>query len=299
MYAKEHQDASELRAELNRLRAENDRFREAGTGAHPLAPEGAGMIINVSRLKDHLTCPQYAHNRYVSRRGVAPSLALNVGTLWHLGMAVHLDESHKPAFLEALEFADDVTARAFDALVPAYNAWQLPPDWEIHAIEGERRAPLGPHTLVGTPDAVIRTNGKFWHLQHKTLAPGIPPATYGELIRVDWHECAYQWMLQHDFSPYGGTILNICRKLSAKAIRAEPARALSLQYLTRSSDIIDRALNDILATAHDLDRIVVPLRNRAACGGPYRNSLCPYFGVCAGTETLNADKFVDLEDRYA
>jgi hypothetical protein len=259
--------------------------------------------LSVSQLKAVLVCPQYAHFKYVVGRGVAPSTALTLGSLWHLAMASHLEPNsdRQKAYEDALATAPNEVLTKWDALLPALETWRMPDGWEIVQVEQALTLELTSAILIGTPDTIVRWNGGFWHLQHKTLAPGIPLDVFGELTRTDWHECVYELMLaQAGFNPVRGTILNIVRKLSAKTIAASPHTALSIQYITRTPIDITTAMGDVDHLAHLLytDEIYCGLKNRAACAGPYRNHLCEYKPVCDNQCDLADPRFIDLESRY-
>lgn len=267
------------------------------------------MIFNVSHLKLSFECPQKAWNRYIHLRGEPiPSTALSVGTLVHLYFAARLDPSatRSATANEAVASADEATLREFSALTPALLTWRKPDDWRVEYVERELRLPLpGGHELVGTLDALVHWNGKYWHLQHKTLRPSVPIHVYQEQQRSDWHECAYEAMaIAAGFAPYGGTILNLVRKLSAKTIMAAPQTALNISYLTRSPDIVTYAIRDMDLLANDIASAVGlsnahPVRNRSACAGAFGNKLCPYIRVCNGEATLDDDCFVTIEPRYS
>jgi hypothetical protein len=258
------------------------------------------MKISVSELKDYLTCPAFCHHRYVSLRGPEPAEALAIGSAVHQLLAHKLGGAIPP--IAACEVAGH--------LALAVNAWEPPADWRVCATEIAMSLPLAFYgddrdiELVGTLDAIVEWNGSFWHLQHKTLAPGIPPGVYAEQQRTDWHECAYQAMAeQAGYRPFAGTILNLLRKLSESAIRRNPEAALSLQYVNRTYEEVAGAMVDITTLAqriHD-ERLwrERPMRNRAACAGPYRNSLCTYKDVCDGVTTIDDPRYVALEPRYA
>lgn len=272
------------------------------------------MIFNVSHLKESLTCPQRAFNRYVHHRESAEkSIALDVGTLVHLYFAATLDPSpERTASLESalVEVSCDVLSD-FDELVPALRAWERPKDWNLLAVEQELRIPIGGNTLAGRLDGLVLWNGKYWHLQHKTLRASRPVAIYEEQQRCDWHECAYERMAEAaGRTPFGGTILNLVRKLSRKTIAENPKSALVIRYVTRPPAVVADALRDMSELARKLaieatpgatyDPLVHarPLRNRSACDGMFQNKLCEYHPVCAGDCGLDDPRYVTIEPRY-
>jgi len=272
------------------------------------------MKLSVSHLKEHITCPAFAHFRNVLRVGPASrALALDVGTAWHLTMQ-RLHHPTAPADIfsveQELEEAVHTGAMSGDAfstwqeiLRPVALVWSPPPEWSVVTVEQEYSVPLGKHTLVGRPDAVVKWNGTYWHLQHKTVAASVPLGVYGELQRTDWHECAYQKMLEAaGYSPVTGTILVCCRKFVKSRIQANPLAAIDIQYLARSTEVVEQAFLDMWEGACGIalegvgGRII---RHPNACGGAYRNSLCPYRGVCFDGKSLADMGFINIPDRYS
>src|SRR6185369_11338997 len=115
-----------------------------------------------------------------------------------------------------------------------------------------------------------------------------------------WYEFACR---EAGYTPYGGTILNVCRKLSAKSIKEDPKAAVVVQYIPRSLSIVHKAMKDLetignqLAAERDFPYAV--LQNRSMCAGRFGNSLCPYLDVCNGVANLSDDtRFKTTEDRY-
>jgi hypothetical protein len=164
----------------------------------------------------------------------------------------------------------------------------------------------------------------FWHVQHKTLAATVPLDTYAELIRYDWHEVVYQKMAEEmGFQPFGGTILNVIKKRVPKGespfftfylMREERVMAEALKDITKVMGEIESQYIYQKETAARLGEIgmlpIVPMesimsnarivKNRSACAGPYRNSLCKYHAVCGGEASIDDDSlFDDMEARYA
>jgi len=269
------------------------------------------MKISVSQIKRHIECPMKAHYEYTLLRGTAHRpLALDVGVLAHLAFEAKLLgkdwKAATDAYLAELAPADAVTAwDGFAVIAPSVALWKPEDDWEIISVEEELETPCGSHTLVGRLDSVVRWNGHYWHLQHKTLTGSAPVGVFCEGQRTDWHECVYHRMAEErGYWPFAGTILNVLRKLSAGRLEKAPADAIiPPQYLPRTSETVQEALDDLATVIDDIEagrdgtrRII---KQRSACTGPYRNSLCPYKPVCDGDVGIESDTFVDLEPRYA
>jgi hypothetical protein len=182
------------------------------------------MRANISQLLLYMECPRKWYFKYILKRGFeSTSKALEDGLAWH-------------DLMEAAP-SSDLAIREEDPLwmKAGYDAWLVWKEkakkdgFEFLAKELELEAPLGPHTIFGRLDALVRWNGRLWHLQHKTLSPSVPIPTYQRLVARSWHEHAYQHLigravhvmvsdLAYSEEPYGGTLLVICRKLSDKSI---------------------------------------------------------------------------------
>ena len=268
-------------------------------------------LLNISSAKDFLKCETLAHYRHDLLRAPADegSGALLVGTIWHKMMEhyiVRRDMSQLlPLASQELTAVADVGKRAsaqriITDLYGALPSWVIPPDWEIHGAEVELRAPL-PNLdtyLVGKLDALIKWNGFWWHVQHKTLGGNIPLNKYYDYMTRDWHECGYQYLAQvHGYAPYGGTILIVAQK----AFGSKPARILH-QYLSRSSQMVDKAIVDLSMIANRWTKAKETnnfIQTRDSCINAFRNSMCPYIGVCNGVTNLDSDRFVAVVPRYA
>ena len=269
------------------------------------------MKISVSQIKRHIECPAKANYEYGLLRGQEKrAMALDVGSLAHIALEAKLSgQDWRKAtddYLASLppEVSVEV-GEEFEVIAPSLALWEKPEDWEVVSVEQELSAQCGSHILVGRLDAVVKWNGSYWHLQHKTLSPSIPVSVFAEQQRTDWHECAYHRFAElQGFKPFAGTILNVIRKLSAKGLKESPLDALvPPQYLPRTDESVQEALDDLAQLIDDIEagrngtrRIV---KCRSACGGPYRNSLCIYKPVCDGDVSIESDSYVDLVPRYA
>lgn len=252
------------------------------------------MRVSISQVKDFLTCPTIAHNRHVLRKGLDKrSEALDFGTLWHREMAIALDPTWDPPEIEIpKETLEDYFLWRQEA------PWQRPEGWEVKGVEVKMSMPLGPHEIVGTLDAVVVWNGKYWHVQHKSLAESVPVSVFCEQQRLDFHEVCYQRMMEQSMTPVGGTILNVLRKLSRKRLRAGE-NPYVIETMTRERELVEETLRDLEQVVGEMERQGgQPVKNRSACSGIYRNSLCQYHPVCGREITLEDERYVDLEERY-
>lgn len=254
------------------------------------------MRVSISQVKDHLLCPQLAHNRHVLRRGLDKrSDALDWGTLWHREMAFKL----MPEWEAPLIYIPPEVVQDYDLWRGECPQWQRPEGWEVKGVEVGMSMPLGQHEIVGTLDAIIQWNGKWWHLQHKSLAEGVPISVFCETQRMDFHEVVYQRMAEmQGYLPFGGTILNVLRKLSRKRLRAGEDPYV-IEVMTREPELVEETLGDLEEIVTQMAaQGIRPIKNRSACGGLYRNSLCQYHACCGREITLADERYVDLEERY-
>jgi hypothetical protein len=281
------------------------------------------MDIEISQVRTFMECPQKWVNAYLKNRVTPPAQALRVGSLWHQAMERRLSglsaaeawqtivEEHQAAFWPTTPSLSPVVAFAagkafgeFSTLKPAFMLWEPNPSWKIHKVEAviSRRLPNG-IMLRGRIDCLVEWNGLFWHLQHKTIAASKPLAVYTRAMQRDWHECAYQWILEPNYPNYGGTLLNAVRKLSKKRMDEDPRSALHLEYIPRDRSLVDRCITDLLKITPAMHRLTLlkepmPVQNRSVCGGVYGNSLCPYIDSCDGVATLSDLPLVDRTDPY-
>ncbi len=276
------------------------------------------MKFNVSHVRAHLECPTKAYNEHVLRRvPLGRPVALDVGGCWHLAMEGYLKNKSKETGLMAvrdylISIVDEPNypkvATGWGAIAPAYWAWKWPDEWELLEVEKLVEFKFGsPYELIiqGRLDGLVKWAGQYWHLQHKTLNPSTPLSVYFAYIQRDWHECWYEFACrQAGYTPFGGTILNVCRKLSAKTIAADPKSAISVQYIPRTEAVVRKAMFDLELIGQQLtvdkDFPGAIIQNRSACAGRFGNSLCPYLDVCNGIGQLEDDSlFKTAEDRYS
>ena len=275
------------------------------------------MRFNISSMKDFLKCEAYAHNAHDIRRvkqGTG-SRALTTGIIWHKVMEEYLktediDACDRIAAAECAAISDvslqaDVT-RDLSCLMMGLEVWRKPVDWEVHATEIALEGPiLGGHTLVGTLDGLVKWNGMWWHVQHKTISDTQNLSTYWDYMTRDWHECGYQYLAKSlGYEPYAGTLLITAKKMPLVRAKAKRESIIVTNFLTRSDQIVDKAIRDLgeLATRWEQKRATGDtafVQNRDQCAGPFRNSPCQYIGVCNGVHSLDDPiRFTDAASRY-
>lgn len=257
--------------------------------------------FSVSEALDWMRCQRYWYNRNVVRRSVPPTQTMDDGTYWHELARHALVPSANTPDPEPLNDAQ----RAMHAFMPTALA-ELTRDWDVVEIERPhaiKLGALGAHTLVGTPDGTVRQRASeaLYLLQWKTTASGQPLDLLWDQVRVSWHECAYQAMVERDYErSVAGTLLGVWRKLSGAA-RARGEQSFMLIPLARTAEQVATALAELerVGDMIMLERVgaldLIP--NRRSC--TTWNSRCQYFGVCYGGRALTDSEFVQVEERYA
>lgn len=288
------------------------------------------MRINVSAVKafqhDQLDWYYRYHLRRVPRS--VPKAYFSVGSVWHIAMAspplirletfLNAASDMRKAWLdfqdsdkELIKFSDECDRLA--ALLTHYTE-RFTPD-ETLLIEQPLEYSLStnrpqdiPITLIGRPDRVIKLHGKYWNVQHRTLSDRTPIPLYLATRERDLHELAYAALITHHFkidrSQYGGTYMNIVRKLSTKAICERPLSAFVQELIPISWDQVNLALRDIVVTAYMMDGIInhnnAIIHNREADLGRFGNTLNPYYEARIGRISITDDAhFMTVADPYA
>lgn len=292
------------------------------------------MRVNVSAVKTFQTCETdwyYAyHLRRVPRQ---PQTALLLGTLWHTMMEylarthdrdaskrqavlqvaettrdLHLDPSVSPLFIDSFHKDVEHLYDLFDAYEERFTAD------ETLLVEEALEMPLlrdgiadSGHSVFGRPDRVVRMQGRLWHVQNRTLSDRTPMAVYLAAAERDLHELAYAALICHRYSialeEYGGTFMNICRKVSRKALAERPQDAFVQEFVPIAPQQVRRALDDIIVVCDRMTEIAegrrVPLQNRDSDKGKFGNRLSPYFNVKLGRDRLEDDRlFMNARSRY-
>jgi len=280
------------------------------------------MKLNVSAAKAFLTDQldwYYAyHLRRVPKGHVMP---LALGTVWHILMEYYARTTSKEAAkhqaqLEIYEILNeapqDEWAEDFQQEVEMlFNLFDLyedniTPD-ETLLIEEPIEMPLGVHTLVGRPDRVIRYQDKFWHVQNRTLSDRTNIPIYLAAAERDLHELAYAALICHKYgvetTEYGGTLMNIVRKVSRKKLVEAPNAAFVQEFIPISPVQVREGLLDLEQIVCDMAAILDGTRravsNRDTDKGRFGNRISPYFTVKMGRISIDDDAhFKTVKDRY-
>jgi hypothetical protein len=235
------------------------------------------------------------------------ALALEIGTLTHQHMAAKL-------LPRASVTLQDHSSPEWQRLKQVLDLWEKPSDWDVLASEEPMELQLGPHTIDGTPDAIIKWNDQYWHGQIKTAQRRLSVYAYVEQQTTDWHEIGYERMISNSLGvEVNGTILILIRKPEPFDMGKgdEHLRSLvSLHYLTRSARIVSDGLKDLEAIVDQIEAQYIEqsgglgysnriIRNRSACAGANRNYVCQYKRVCDHEAEITDGDYVDVPDRYA
>ena len=269
------------------------------------------MKVSISDVKDYMMCQRYARYKHVQQRSSLKRAgdALIVGTAWHKVMEVYFATKDKEAASAELErqvqdMLDNgrgTAAESLSRLGVWKDQWTIPEDWEICSVEHVLEAPIGKHTLQGRLDAIVKWNGLYWHVQHKTVDQSRPLTAYWQKMERDWHENAYTYLAEaNDYRPYGGTLLLVARKYRKKD--SEDLPVISHSFLTRTPEMIDDVVHDLNVVLDEWDARPFEnfVQNRDACFGAFGNSPCVYLGVCNGMQSLDDETlFMPTESRYA
>lgn len=291
------------------------------------------MRLSVSDINSFLGCEWDWWARSVARRVPRrPAAELYAGTFWHETLATLIKTGSKeeakekalPRLAEMRDaidaFGDPAETKKFvdqgERLLSLFDHYSdFVGDQETLLVETPLEAALPhwagasyTHTLCGTPDRVLRTkDGKVWSVQYKTVSDRVPPAVYVASQERSLHELVYRFLIEQHLdlndNEYGGTILNVVRKLSHKAIKERPETAFIQEMIPIRPEETRRALFDIAVWADRMETIrrgCNPTQNRMADVNRFSNALSPYWDARRGLVSLDDDRFFeDAPDRYA
>jgi len=205
-----------------------------------------------------------------------------------------------------------------------YAAHSILPE-DVIAVEEPLSAPLGTVEgeavqIVGTPDAVIWSDGALWHRQIKTRGASGGQHNYARTRASSLHELVYAYLITEAYDgDYGGTVLVTITKAtrqkrqngrSGPLIDRNPEECVSVEFLPIDGAQVERALDDIRAATADLLGIkrraahsspltafgydgspywpVGVVAHRDSCLGRF-GSLCGFYDTCFGRVPITAD----------
>jgi len=256
------------------------------------------IILSVSDLNHHHTCPTAFLARYTLRHWSTPGRALTTGKALHQLLEAKWAPNPPTPLATLLESPDlDPQARIlFSQIPPDWQPpyiitaaetpllWRLPPDW------------LPPHLshlevyLAGTPDAITQSATGSGSGQYKSVALGRSPESLVDSICFGLHELTYALLrLHNNLPPVQELHVLLFRKLTKQAILdGTPAFLHHIRptpHLTSLSSLLSLARRDLLPRLHATLTTIIdgPLASRHAfesCTGPFYNSPCPLYLSC-------------------
>lgn len=285
------------------------------------------MRVNVSAVKAFQKNPRRWLYEYALERipRSEKRVALDLGTITHLAFARHFqgDSIERALAVADVHYNDlrDATLRRaqFDQAEDLSSEWkdlrELLAHWksryEFSTLQVEQTLelpiPNSHHVLYGTPDRVVHYQGAYYHAQNRTLSGTTPIAPYLRAASLNLHELAYAWLLRESgMLPYGGTYFNIVRKLKLTGAKGKvlhsPEECFVQEFIPLDDATINAAIETIRLAADRMEAYAaMPPRDvctEACVLGRFGNSLCPYFGVCTGEESLEDDSlYMDRPER--
>jgi hypothetical protein len=277
------------------------------------------MKVNVSAVKTFLYDQMDWYYAYVLKRVPrTTSPALQMGTLWHglleeFAKTGSRDAAKEWAFKEIAKegvLLDVEYQEQAEHMLNLFDAYRERYEFdETLLVEAPLEVVLlgGPHVLVGRPDRVVRYQGKLWHVQNRTLSDRTVMSVYLAAAERDLHELAYAHLITRHFKlhldQYGGTLMNICRKVSKKKLAEDPQSAFIQEFIPIAPTQVAEAIEDIIQVADDMAAIVAgirrPTQNRDTDKGRFGNRLSDYFPVKNGHSTLyDEHRYTAAESRY-
>lgn len=291
------------------------------------------MNLNVSDILTFQRCEHEWFCRCLKRRIPKKAEAeLAIGTWWHHVMSEFVrdpdqDRTSEKAIALSVQMRNELSrfnepeaVKTFqitiDNLLHLFTHYQDPLlSYETLLLEEPLRAPLPgrfqrarDHVLCGTPDRVVRApDGKIWNIQYKTMSDRTPVPVFVAMAERSLHELIYAFLIMDRLGiqahQYGGTYLNVVRKLASRAAREKPETAFVQEFIPIRYSEVERGLHDVAILGDRMDAIargdLAPVHNRMADSNRFGNVLSPYFDVRRGYASLDDDTlFMDAPNRY-
>lgn len=239
------------------------------------------LELNVSQLQAFIRCPRFWFNRYVVKRsGEAPegSAALRIGTAWHTLMEHALEEPNAGQLLEVCSLTGDEWERTlFIEGLTQFHQWvDENPEYELLEAEKEGSFVLdGRFKIFGRLDRLVKFNGQYWHMQHKTMSANKSVGHYTTAIRRSFHEYAYRRMCEAEgLTPYGGSILMMLRKV--KDPLSTPPLILPPAHLATKDTDDGWREKSLIYWCEQIERVMADVEN----GVPQNPESCYTWGLC-------------------
>jgi hypothetical protein len=176
------------------------------------------------------------------------------------------------------------------------------PKLNCAATEIQLSAPLGGHTLIGTPDAILDNNPDpgFDSGQWKTCQGGQDIERQCDAVRWSYHEAAYRYLMNHNGYPCRGTTLGIYKKLTKAELvaGANPFYLIQLPAVPKEWD--QEVLSELEIWADRMGMVsdgaapLLPHRRSCIIG----NIRCQYWSTCYEGLPLSDGRYINSDQRY-
>jgi len=299
-------------------------------------------IVNVSSVQDFMTCRYRWLSKWVLNRvPVEEGRPLRFGKLLHQLFESYFIEQipmeeviqrYADKWSIALSDANNMKDRqdAADALedLAAYAEplclWKDHYPIENPPLEVEQpfliQSPLH-HDIFfrGRPDRMAILWGRLCHVQNRGLAAGVNFAMYAELATRHLHEHVYAYAMSRKYPeiPYGGTVLNLLRKLKYRGVPTKKNPEGKILHgvdeifwqgvVNISPEQNEKMMEEASLYAWEMRETErryqeegrIPLPNESMNDGYFHNVIDPYFRVLNGEIELdNPNYFKDREETY-
>lgn len=306
------------------------------TGKLIPTPVPSPYLANISSVQDFMQCRyRWACKWVYNRVPRTEPRALSFGKLLHNVFEDHLlsgDPMDKVIDRQIVEWRTQaaVANRDVAEVTAALSAitdlesyrevlcqWkdQYPCDIPVLEVETPFEIDVGHDIKIkGKPDRVSVVFGRAFHIQNRSLAATTNFDLYTHLAKRHLHELVYGYAISRKFQqyPYGGTIFNLLRKITHRSKTGKILHPLSeclwqgmLNFSQEELESgVQRAKAWIQEMREEHENILVlkemPLPNERLNGGPYGNSIDPYFLVLQKEISLDDDRyFKHREETYA
>lgn len=221
----------------------------------------------------------------------------------------------------------DTIQRAVDGIMDRAEAlvlWRDQYEWEIPVLEVEEpfeiAHPMDPHFhLKGRPDRVGVMNGQLWHIQNRGLAAAMNFGVYMELATRHRHEHLYALAISQKYPqyPYGGTFMNLVRKLKYRTNvgkNNEAVKTLDQMFFQHplvidlKGELHEHVMLSLLGHLKEMERVekefredgTMPSPNEKLNGGFNGSMIDPFFRLLTGKSDVADNRlWKDREDTYA
>lgn len=301
------------------------------------------FYLNVSSIQDFSQCRWRWVARWVcNREPRGPARALSFGKLLHEIFEDHLGDGlpmetaiaqQRTRLVELLvggrlePLEERVAAEALmdldtyrEVLCMWRDNYPIEPALEVEQ-PFEIPHPLDASIIIrGRPDRVAPLWGRLYHIQNRGLAATTNFALYCELAKRHLHEHVYAYAITQKYpdTPYGGTVMNLLRKLKYRGkptkvhpegkILHTPQELMWQGMVEIKPERTKEMMLNVYYWATEMQRVkaayenvgIWPAPNERMNAGYFGNTIDPYFRVLEGEVSLDDDTlFQTREDTYA